>query len=142
MKTISKHELSNTMKENYSDLINFVTTKEFKDAFSDMMRLPQMDRPKYVIDVFLNKEALEAKGIKTPEGILIQRSTFGDRRPTLFCVKKWLPKKYHHLWENVNITFDNPYDDNEIPRDEKAWRKPLPTEIQYGMMTGMLTDSS
>lgn len=141
MEKITKEELSGVMKDNYDDLINFVTTTEFREVFSELMNLTPHDRPKFVVDVFLDKEKLESKGVTVPEGILIQRSTFGDRRPTLFCVKKWLPKKYHHLWENVNITFDNPYDDEDVPRNEKAWRKPLPTEVQYGLMTGLLIDS-
>ena len=41
-----------------------------------------------------NEAERAARGFTVPEGILIQASAFGDRRPTLFAVKKFLLKKF------------------------------------------------
>ncbi|GAA5024170.1 hypothetical protein GCM10025734_82300 [Kitasatospora paranensis] len=45
-------------------------------------------------------------GVFVPAGLTIQRSTFRDDRPTLFCIVKHLP--HGLLWEKVTVTFDNP----------------------------------
>jgi hypothetical protein len=82
---------------------------------------------------------LAKRGVERPPDLLIQRSAFGDRRPTLFCVKKWLPPDM--FWENVNITFDNEFDDNAIPRDESAWRAPVPVALQHEYLSGNLSEA-
>ncbi|WP_327090277.1 hypothetical protein OIE66_06540 [Nonomuraea sp. NBC_01738] len=119
------------MRETYDELIEFVSTAEFQQVHSDLMSLPENERPEFVQKVFLNPEKLCSRGVVTPPGILIQMSAFGDRRPTLYAVKKFLPKKYHAAWENVNLTFSNDYDDSAISKDpEIAWRAPLPVALQ------------
>ncbi len=130
-----REELAQVMRETYDELIEFVTTPEFRAVCEEMGAIPENERPLFVKLVLLNKAELKERGIVPPEGILIQRSTFGDRRPTLFCVKKYLPTKYHDAWENVNLTFDNTYDPDEVPRDGAlAWRRPLPVEMQAQLM--------
>ena len=75
--------------------------------------------------------AQKERGLDVPDGVLIQTSAFGDRRPTLFAVKKFLPKKFHGAWENVNWTFSNEYVDEKVTRDPDAsWRPPLPIDLQ------------
>ncbi|WKX75821.1 hypothetical protein [Zobellia laminariae] len=91
----SKNELSKVMKTNYDDLINFITDPVFQKLFSEMMSLQPNERPMFVHKIWLDDSELRRRGLKVPEGILIQTSAFGDRRPTLFCVKKFLPEKYH-----------------------------------------------
>ena len=100
-------ELAQAMRTTYDELIDFVTTPAFKGVMEEFGKLHPEARPAFVMSVLLNKEELARRGVDIPEGLLIQRSAFGDRRPTLFCVKKFLPKKHMDVWQNVNLTFDN-----------------------------------
>jgi hypothetical protein len=119
------------MRATYDDLIDFVATPKFRALMDEFGRLPSHERPAFVLSVLLNKDELARRGVHTPEGILIQRSAFGDRRPTLFCVKKYLPQKYSDVWQNVNITIDNQFADESVSRaPEIAWRQPLPVDVQ------------
>lgn len=132
-----REELAAAMRTAYDELIEFVTTPEFRAVHAELMSLPLQDRPGFVMKVLLRPEELGKRGVQVPEEILIQTSAFGDRRPTLFVVKKFLPAKFHGAWENVNITFDNPFEDNEISRDPKeCWRLPLPVPLQNAALAG------
>jgi len=127
----NQDDLAQAMRATYSNLIDFITTPEFSKILKEFRALQGHERPAFVLSVILNKEELARRGVHTPEGILIQRSSFGDRRPTIFCVKKYLPKKYSDVWQNVNITFDNEFADESVSRAPGiAWRKPLPVDIQ------------
>lgn len=130
-----RDELTSVMQAYYEELLDFVSTPAFRSLYQELMELAPEDRPDFVLNVVLNHEERERRGIAVPDGILIQTSAFGDRRPTLFAVKKFLPKKYHGAWENVNLTFFNEFKDDEIPRDPTlAWRPPLPTGLQNALL--------
>ena len=86
-------ELAKVMKVNYDDLLKFISDPIFQELLSEMMSLQPNERPIYVDKVWLDGQELARRGLKVPEGVLIQTSAFGDRRPTLFCVKKFLPEK-------------------------------------------------
>ncbi|MBO6602034.1 hypothetical protein [Rhodophyticola sp.] len=130
-----RDELARVMRATYDEIIDFVTTPEFKALMTEMSALSPVERPRFVFDVLLNDEALASRGIVAPEGLLIQRSAFGDRRPTLFVVKKFLPEEYKNVWQNVNITFDNAFVDESVGRDpETSWRVPLPADVQAAAM--------
>ena len=131
----SQAELQAVMRVHYDKLIDFVTSEPFKDLMLEMSELSHLERPQFVHDVLLDKEELKRRGVTVPDGILIQRSAFGDRRPTLFAVKHFLPEKYTNVWQNVNITFDNFYLDGEIARDRgSCWRAPLSPDVQAQAM--------
>lgn len=131
----SRAELMEAMRSGYDALIDFVDTPEFQSLLAEMRELPAANRPAFVQDVLLNSEALAERGITVPEGVMIQRSAFGDRRPTLFAVKKWLPEKFKDVWENVNLTFDNEYPEEAVSRDaDVAWRAPLAIDLQAEKM--------
>lgn len=133
----SREELMQAMTETYAVLINFVTSSEFKALCEEMGALPETDRPQFVAEVILNDSELRKRGVLRADDILIQRSAFGDRRPTLFCVKKYLPLKFHNVWQNVNFTFDNPFFDEAISRDASiAWRLPVRADVQSVLMAG------
>lgn len=132
--------LREVCRTEYDRLIDFITTDDFKVTYEELMALPPVERPQFVVDVFLDDAELEKRGIHRPSDLLILRSAFGDRRPSLFCVKKWLPPELHMFWENVNVTFDNEFEDEEIPKDERAWRPPLPVALQHEYLSGNLTD--
>ncbi|RST13001.1 hypothetical protein E2C00_16670 [Streptomyces sp. WAC05374] len=126
-----REELSAVMRRTYDELIEFVTTPEFQAVHDELMELQESERPEFVQRVLLDPEELRSRGVMVPSGILIQMSAFGDRRPTLYAVKKFLPEKYHRAWENVNLTFNNSYDESAIPSDaEASWRAPLPVALQ------------
>ena len=130
-----QEELAQVMLTTYDELIDFATTPEFKAVLKELRSYPSKDRPGFVMSVLLNPDELAKRGIQQPAGILIQRSAFGDRRPTLFCIKKYLPEKYASVtWQNVNLTFDDNYV-NEVSRaPEIAWREPLPVDLQAKIM--------
>ncbi len=131
----SREELAKVMRVTYDELIDFVTTPEFRAIMKEFGDLHSQERPAFVVSVLLDKEELAKRGVHIPEGILIQRSAFGDRRPTLFCVKKYLPHAYTDVWQNVNLTFDNQFADESVSRaPELAWRAPLPVDLQAQIM--------
>jgi len=102
---------------------------------SEFGELGPSRRPLFVVDVLLNDDELARRGVRVPEGVLIQRSAFGDRRPTLFAVKKFLPSNFRDVWENVNLTFDNKFADESVSRSpEVSWREPLPVGEQARIM--------
>lgn len=126
-----RSELAAAMRSTYDELIAFVSQPAFRAVYREMREVPASERPSFVNKVLLDRDELERRGVTIPPGVLVQTSAFGDRRPTLFSVKKFLPEKFHAAWENVNLTFDNEYEDDEVSRDPKmAWRKPLPVSLQ------------
>jgi len=132
-------EIQSAMRQTYDGVIAFITTRPFKIFHDELYKLPPKDRPAFIARVLFDPKELKRRGIDVPEGILIQRSAFGDRRPTLFVVKKFMPKKYHAVWENMNITFDNEYTDNNVSRDpETSWRAPLPVALQNTLLASEL----
>lgn len=136
-------ELADAMRAGYDDLIDFVSTPAFKAMMQDFSKLAPSARVVFVQDVLLSESELAKRGIEVPAGVLIQRSAFGDRRPTLFCVKTFLPEKFQNVWQNVNITFDNEFADSMISREaDIAWRPPLPVALQAELMaTGARLDT-
>ncbi|MDA9795083.1 hypothetical protein N9C22_02340 [Paracoccaceae bacterium] len=123
------------MRNACNSLIDFITTDAFKTLMEDLGALHPRHRPKFVFDVLLSDDALAARSIKRPKNILIQRSAFGDRRPTIFVVKRFFPEEFSNGWQNVNITFDNQFIDSTIKRDpDISWRKPLPISDQAAAM--------
>ncbi len=132
-------ELSAIMTEYYSDIIAYITQPGFQRTFGEMMDLAPEDRPAFVDRVWLDPDERMRRGIRHIEGILVQTSAFGDRRPTLFVVKKFLPEKYHVAWENVNWTFNNEFREEDVPTDpESAWRVPLAVAAQNALIAGRI----
>ena len=130
-------ELSAVMRSYYDDIIDFILTPGFQTLYTELMALPESERPAYVSQVIMSPEERAKRGVMDiPDGILLQTSAFGDRRPTLFAVKKFLPEKYHGAWENVNMTFGLKFEDGAVSRDPRdAWRSPLPVALQNAMLT-------
>ena len=127
----SKEELSAAMRAAYDDLIALVSTREFRAILRDLMDLAPQERPAFVSNVVLNPRELARRGVQVPQDIHVATSAFGDRRPTLFSVRKYLPERFHRVWQNVNLTFDNEYRDEDVTRDPEAvWRPPLPVSLQ------------
>lgn len=129
-------ELMRVMREAYDDIIAFVATPAFKAFYEEMMSLDPKRRPEFLSRTLFQPDEMRRRGIVVPEGILIQTSAFGDRRPTLFAVKKMMPAKYQLVWENMNLTFNNEFKDEDVSRsDENAWRPPLPVSLQNELLS-------
>jgi hypothetical protein len=123
------------MLAGYERLLAVAEAPAFQSLLDDLYRLPAAARPGFVAQVVIDPEERRARRVEVPDDVLVVRSSFGDRRPTLFCLKRYLPADLHRYWQNVNITFDNAVDAERIPSDERAWRKPLPAEIQAALIT-------
>jgi hypothetical protein len=131
-----REELSSVMRKNYDEIISFITQPSFQSVFAEMMSLNPTKRPIFVDQVLLDSQELKKRGVIVPDGILIQMSAFGDRRPTLFVVKKFLPEKYRKAWENVNYTFNNEFKEEDVPSDpESSWRLPLLVSVQNALIS-------
>lgn len=131
----SQADLARVMREHYDKVIDFITSPPFRRLMEEMSSISHIERPVFVIDVILNEEERALRGVQVPPGILIQRSAFGDRRPTLFVVKHFLPAEFADVWQNVNITFDNNSVDGSVARDRATcWRPPLSVDLQADAM--------
>ena len=128
-------ELRDAMRAAYDELIAFVTSKAFDRFYRALMALPPRDRPAFVARGLFSEEGLREWQIVIPDGVVIQTSAFGDRRPTLFAVKKMMPDRFHCVWENMNLTFNNEFKEVDVPTDAaSAWRAPLPVSLQNSLI--------
>ncbi|MDH6543743.1 hypothetical protein [Streptomyces sp. SPB4] len=125
-------DIANEMRKGYAELFNFAITDPFQQLLKELYSLPAEDRPLFVAEVVLNPDERAKRGVNVPDGILVLRSAFGDRRPTLFCLKKYLPERFRNYWQNVNLTFDNGVEDQD---EEGAWRLPLSASAQAALIT-------
>lgn len=137
----SPDELFVVMKDVQRDLRDFVLTDAFQEVLRDLYEQDPAARPAFVRDVLLHEDRLRARGVVVPAGMQILRSSFGDRRPTLFCVKKPLPERFHVYWGNCNITFDNAIEPGDVPTDSASWRHPLPPDLQADLMERGFTNA-
>lgn len=119
------HDLPSAMTATLDELIDFVSTPAFRTVVDDLNERPVADWPDFVEAVLLDESELERRGVVVPEGVLVQRSSFGDGRPTVFCVVKYLPEEYRDLWAKMTLTFDRAHDWADYPSDDGAWREPV-----------------
>ncbi len=127
--------IAREMKAGYERLFRVIQTTEFQAVLEKVYGLPLSERPGFVKEYLLSEEGRRSLGLLLPPDVLLLRSTFGDRRPTLFCLKTYLPDECQAPWQNVNVTFDIAYDDREVPKDERAWRLGLPFDVQAALMS-------
>jgi hypothetical protein len=97
--------LERDLKHSFVGLTEYVGRLAFGRLIDDLYELPLDERPRFVDEVVLEPEQRQRRGIVEPDGIVVQRSTFADGRPTLFCVSKKLPPG--HGWHKITVTFDN-----------------------------------
>jgi hypothetical protein len=126
-------DLRAVMRTYYDSLIDFVLEPNFKKILDELYDLPIPERAEFVRNTILDPESLQQRGVEVPDGVLIQRSTFGDGRPTLFVVKRYLPEDYQVAWENVNLTFDVTHSGDDVLQGSDAWREPVPVEVQAAL---------
>jgi hypothetical protein len=102
---IRPEAIQSAICEGIKEIGRFTVTTEFQRLIDDLYRLPKVARPAFVQEVILSEEERRRRGIIVPADMVVQRSTFADGRPTLFCVSKILPHAYP--WHRVTITFDS-----------------------------------
>lgn len=100
---IDAREFRDKIRTSLLDIADFVDTAEFQQLLVDLWETPPEERPEFVRNVILDEGEMEKRGIEVPEDIVVQRSAFGDNRPTLFCVTK----KLGYGQRKVTVTFDN-----------------------------------
>lgn len=127
-------DIQTAMRAGYDKLISVVETTAFQNVLVELFGLPRKMRPDFVRSVLLTEIGRISRDINLPQDVLLVRSSFGDRRPTLFCLKIYLPQHLWYPWQNVNITFDEFYSDDDIPRDDRAWRVGLGFDQQAGLI--------
>ena len=99
-------EIAYHLKASLKKIAEFVSDDPFLGLLAEMAVFVEPDdRPRFVLDVVLNEQERQTRGVEVPEGMLIQRSTFHDGRATLFCVSALTPLGYP--WRKVTFTFDN-----------------------------------
>lgn len=101
--TLNAQELRTEVETSIMEIARFVETEEFQDLLVELWHTPREERQDFVKNVILNEEEREKRGIEVPPRMVIQRSAFGDQRPTLFCVSKMLSDGKR----KTTITFDN-----------------------------------
>ncbi len=92
------------IQQGIEEISEFVAKPEFQSLLEELYALPEEAQYHFVLEVLLNSDELTQRKVVLPEGMLIQRSAFGDGRPTLFCISKYLPLAYP--WKKVTVTFD------------------------------------
>jgi hypothetical protein len=102
--TIDPLWLGEHVRSATTEVAEFVATEEFQALVAELYSKPVSERFAFVRDVAIDKDKLAKRGVSVPEGMTVQRSTFADGRPTLFCVSKYLPDGKR----KVTVTFDNP----------------------------------
>lgn len=82
---------------------DFITRDEFIRVLGELYDQAPEHRDEFVRTVLLDPEALRERGVIVPDGVKVQRSQFGDHRPTIFCVTKLMSDGVR----KVTYTFDN-----------------------------------
>lgn len=98
--------LAQHIEQGLRELEQFASTAEFCALLDELWAVPLEQRADFVTDVILNPHERDKRGIRVPDGIVLQRSAFRDDRPTLFCMVRYIPEGLE--WSKVTITFDNP----------------------------------
>ena len=98
-------QVAGAVRKEMSAIIDFVVSQPFQLLLGELRFTPHEDRPQFVLDVILNKEEREARGVYVPKNMLVKRSTFHDGRPTLFCVSALT--QLAKPWRKLTVTFDN-----------------------------------
>lgn len=106
------------IREAVSGIGQFVCLPEFAALLEELYALDESARPNFVLEVILNEEELRKRDIAVPDGMIIQRSSFADNRPTLFCITQRVPLA--RPWDKVTVTFDNPLaTGHQVPPNDK-----------------------
>lgn len=95
--------MRNEIEQTIGEISEFVYSPKFYPLVQELRSLPIQEHKRFVRDIIINREELVKRGINVPEGMIVQRSVFGDNRPTLFCVTKYLKEGNR----KVTVTIDD-----------------------------------
>lgn len=98
-------ELTRWMADGLRAIAQYTSSERFRQMYDAMADMTYEAKTHFVRTVLLNPRELERRGLTPPPGVRIQRSEFGDRRPTVFCVTQALPEGAQ--WKRMTITFDH-----------------------------------
>lgn len=99
---LSRDAVRNEARAGLEEIRDFITTDAFIEVLREVYDRSPEDRDAFVREVLLDEAQLKSRSIEVPEGMKIQRSQFGDRRPTIFCVTKLMSDGVR----KVTYTFD------------------------------------
>lgn len=104
---LDREQAKAEIRSGLEEIRDFITEDNFLKVVDELYNLEEADRDEFVRTVLLDDSKLAERGIIVPEGMKIQRSQFGDDRPTIFCVTKLLSDNIR----KVTFTFDNGLED-------------------------------
>jgi hypothetical protein len=96
-------DLARWMADSLEVIGHYTSTSAFQHMYAELRTMSPAEQVSFVHDVLLDPNELERRGLTPPDGIVIQRSEFGDQRFTAFCVAKALPEGTR--WHRVTVTF-------------------------------------
>lgn len=100
---LTREVVQREARQGLEEIRDFITASPFIAVLGELYDLAPEHRDAFVRSVLLDAEELARRGIDTPTGLKIQRSQFGDHRPTIFCVTKLLSDNVR----KVTYTFDS-----------------------------------
>ena len=109
--------LERDVEKTLYEIEQVVLTSEFQALLAEIYALPESARPQFIHEVVLRKSELARRGIVIPSEMTVQRSSFADERPTLFCVCKRL---HSHPEKKATFTFDNTAGVLPLPAEPNA----------------------
>ncbi len=90
-------------REGLEQIRDYVLTDGFVRLLTELYSHDPAERDAFVREVVLQPAEQRRRGVVPPTGVKLQRSQFGDDRPTIFCVTKLLSDGIR----KVTYTFDN-----------------------------------
>lgn len=102
MPELTREAVRTEARDALLDIRDYITTDAFIAMLGELYDLPPEERDEFVRSELLDVEHLATRGILPPAQIKVQRSQFGDHRPTIFCVTRLLSDEVR----KVTYTFD------------------------------------
>lgn len=96
-------DLARWMADGLEAIGHYTATPGFQRMYAELRAMSRAEQADFVHRVLLDPGELGRRGLTPPDGIVIQRSEFGDQRFTSFCVTRRLP--HGAAWQRVTITF-------------------------------------
>jgi hypothetical protein len=100
---LTREAIRTEAREGFLAIREYITSDAFISMLGELYDLPVEDRDQFVRTELLDVRRLAARGILPPDGLKVQRSQFGDHRPTIFCVTKLMSDNVR----KVTYTFDS-----------------------------------
>lgn len=103
MPPLTRDAIRGEAKEALLAIREYITTDAFVAMLTELYELDPERRDEFVRTELLDPARLKARNIEPPPGVKVQRSQFGDDRPTVFCVTKLMSDRVR----KVTYTFDS-----------------------------------